>query len=260
MADDAAARIAEALESAVSDLVQFAPGPVVTALSGGVDSAFVAAIAGIPAVSAGVAGTHDCAASKAAAEALGLPITVREITRDEICAALPAVVTVLPDPTVLNVEIAVTEYFICKTAVDAGARLLLTGQGADELFAGYARYGSSEHLREDLNSDLAAYPQQQLRDNTVAALAGIILLQPFMDPRVIEVASTLSGTDLVDGDLRKVALRRAAETRLPHDIAWLPKKAMQYGTGVAKIIEKEARILRISPQEYIDRFRNREIQ
>lgn len=248
-------KIRNALISAVTDVVNLAPSPTVCALSGGVDSAFVAAIARLPAVSAGVSGSHDLKSSQNAADFLGLNLTIHEISTDDVIAAVSEVVPILPNPTVMNAEIGITEYFICQTAHEENASSLLTGQGADELFAGYARYGFTEHLREDLDNDLAVYSFQQERDKAVANLWNITLLQPFMDERVIEVAKSLEPCDLVDGQLRKLALRRAAEPYLSHDLAWKPKKAMQYGTGVAKIIEKLARNEQKSPQEFIEMYR-----
>lgn len=255
MMDSAAAAIDNALRAAVADAISPISGICVSALSGGVDSAYVAAIAGLPAVSSGFTGSHDLSAAQTVASVLHLSLTVHEIQEPEIIDALVQVVPVLPEPTVLNTEIAVAEYFIFRTAQKCGASAVLTGQGADELFAGYARYGRASHLREDLDHDYATYHLQQERDRSVAALWGIDILQPFMNPRVVAVSRTLQQEDLVDGDLRKVALRRAAESCLPHDLAWLPKKAMQYGTGVAKIIEHQARKERTNPQEFIERFR-----
>ncbi|HJJ54623.1 MAG TPA: asparagine synthase C-terminal domain-containing protein [Methanocorpusculum sp.] len=255
MADTAAHAIEEALCVAVSDAIALFPQTCVSALSGGVDSAFVAAIAHLPAVTAGFAGSHDLLAAQKAADALHLPLTVHELKETEIIEALAKVVPVLPDPTAMNAEIALSEYFIFRTAHACGASAVLTGQGADELFAGYDRYGRSVHLREDLDHDYAIYYLQQERDYSVATLWHIEILQPFMDPRVVAAARTLQQEDLVDGNLRKVALRRAAESCLPHDLAWLPKKAMQYGTGVAKIIDRHARKERLTVQEYIEQFR-----
>ncbi len=254
MTDTVALSLAAALREAVTDAVASSSGQVVTALSGGVDSSFIAVLAKLPAVAAGIVHSHDLKDAKAAALEIGIPLTVCEITEAEVLGALSAVVPVVPEPTVMNVEIAVTEYFICRTAAGYGASALLTGQGADELFAGYARYGTSQHLREDLDHDQEIYHLQQERDRAVAALCHIDLLQPFMDARIIAIAKVLQSKDLVDGPLRKIALRRAAATCLPYDLAWLPKKAMQYGTGTAWVIERFARKEHMTPQELIGKF------
>ncbi|HJJ31832.1 MAG TPA: asparagine synthase-related protein, partial [Methanocorpusculum sp.] len=208
----------------------------------------------LPAIAVGAKESHDLDAAKKAATVLDLPLTVYEISEEEIPDALSLVVPLIPKKTSMDAEIAVTEYFVCRCAKDAGFDTLLTGQGADELFGGYARYGSSAHLREDLDADLAVYPVQQKRDFAAASLSGIRFLQPFMDKRVVAAASVLTEEELVSGDLRKIALRRAAETWLPHDLAWKPKKAMQYGSGVSKMIAKLAKKENTNPQKYIEQF------
>ncbi|HJJ39599.1 MAG TPA: asparagine synthase-related protein, partial [Methanocorpusculum sp.] len=95
---------------------------------------------------------------------------------------------------------------------------------------------------------------QQKRDFAAASLSGIRFLQPFMDKRVIAAASHLTAEELVSGDVRKIALRCAAETWLTHDLAWKPKKAMQYGSGVSKMIAKLAKKENTNPQKYIEQF------
>ena len=252
--DDHISAVIEALTASVSDAAVKAGNHAAAALSGGVDSCIVAAVARLPAVAVGAKGSHDLDAAKKAADILNLPLTVYEITEEEIPEALSCIVPVIPKKTSMDAEIAVTEYFVCRLAKESGYDVLLTGQGADELFGGYARYGTSVHLREDLEADLAVYPMQQKRDFAAASLFGITFLQPFMDKRVIAAASQLTAEELVSGDVRKIALRRAAETWLPHDLAWKPKKAMQYGSGVSKMLAKLAKKENTNPQKYIEQF------
>ena len=252
--DDHIRTVVEALIASISDAVSVSGRKAATALSGGVDSCIVAAVSRLPAVAVGAKGSHDLDAAKKAASILNLPLTVYEISEEEIPEALSCIVPVIPKQTSMDAEIAVTEYFVCRLAKESGYDTLLTGQGADELFGGYARYGGSSHLREDLDADLAAYPLQQKRDFAAASLFGITFQQPFMDKRVIAAASSLTADELVSGDLRKVALRRAAETWLPEDLAWKPKKAMQYGSGVSKMIARLAKKENTNPQKYIEQF------
>ena len=252
--DEHISTIIDALTISVSDAVSVSSSKAATALSGGVDSCIVAAISRLPAVAVGAKGSHDLDAAKKAASVLNLPLTVYEITEEEIPEALSFLVPVIPKKTSMDAEIAVTEYFVCKLAKESGYDTLLTGQGADELFGGYARYGGSSHLREDLEADLAAYPLQQKRDFAAASLFGITFRQPFMDKRVITAASNLTAEELISEDLRKIALRRAAETWLPKDLAWKPKKAMQYGSGVSKMIARLAKKENTNPQKYIEQF------
>lgn len=216
-------------------------GDAVTTLSGGVDSSLVAVLAGLPCIAVGLAGSHDLTAAEKTAEILGLPLTTKEIGRDDIRAALDDVLTIIPRITPLDVEIAITGYFIAELAKETKATRILTGQAADELFGGYARYGRSTDLRADLAADFAGLVQQRERDAAVASQFGVWYSLPFMDERVVCASRKFSTEDLVKGDLRKIALRSVAAEYLPEEIAWKPKKAMQYGSGVSAALTRIAK-------------------
>ncbi len=230
------------LDAAVVESVRLrcAPNAVVT-LSGGVDSALVAAISGLPAIAVGAEDSHDMRAAEYAADILGLSLTIQQISMDDILAALPRVCALLPGATPMDIELALSGWFICSLASRQGAERVLTGQAADELFAGYARYGRSANLRRDLSADFAGLDAQRARDLAVASQFGVWYSMPYMDMRVVRAARILTPDELVCGEQRKIALRRVAERFLPPEIAWKPKKAMQYGTGVTKLLARAAK-------------------
>jgi asparagine synthase (glutamine-hydrolysing) len=230
--------LGEAIQTAVS---LRASDDAVTTLSGGVDSSLVAALAGLPCIAVGLSGSHDLAAAQETAEVLDLPLTVKEIGMDDIRAALDEVLTIIPRITPLDVEIGVTGYFIAALAKEIGATRILTGQAADELFGGYARYGRSADLRADLAADFDGLFFQRERDAAVASHFGVWYSLPFMDERVVRASQTFSPEELVKGDLRKIALRSVAAKHLPEEIAWRPKKAMQYGSGISSALAKIAK-------------------
>lgn len=230
------------LEDAVTEAVRLrcSPDAVVT-LSGGVDSTLVAALSHLPAIAVGAEGSHDADAAERAAESLGADLTLHTITLDEVEAALPEVLQFLPRKNPMDLELAVTGYFICRLAKQCGAKRILTGQAADELFAGYARYGRTETLRADLDADFAGLSLQRERDSAAASHFGVWYSLPYMDERVVRCARNLSAEELVSGDQRKVALRKVAEKHIAEEFAWKPKKAMQYGSGVTKMLSKIAK-------------------
>lgn len=230
------------LEEAIKESVRLRAvhGSVVT-ISGGVDSTLVAALSGLPAIAVGAEDSHDLRGAEHAADVLGIPLRIHEITEDEVEQALPEVLKLLPQGTPMDIEIALTGWFICSLAKKSNATRILTGQAADELFAGYARYECRPTLRAELESDFQGLTQQRKRDSTIASTFGLWYSLPFMDERVVRLAKLLSPEDLVQDDQRKIALRRVAEKYLPTDLAWKPKKAMQYGSGITKFLSRIAK-------------------
>lgn len=230
------------LEDAIREAVRLrcddqSTASVVT-LSGGVDSTLIAVLAGLPCIAVGFAGSHDLCAAADAADRLGLSLTVCEITEEDLCEALPLVRAALPGASRMDTELALTGYFIGRTAKACGTERVLTGQAADELFGGYSRYGRSVHLCADLDADFAGLAAQRVRDSTAAGISGVWYSMPYMDERVVRASWRLSADELVAGDLRKIALRKVAAKYLPEDLAWKPKKAMQYGSGMTAALRR----------------------
>jgi asparagine synthase (glutamine-hydrolysing) len=244
------------LEEAIITAVRLRSDEGVTALSGGVDSALVAKLAGRECVAVGLENSHDLKQAKYAAGALGLDCTYVTITEAEIEAALPVVVRTIPKKDPVNTGIALTQYFIARWAGENGYRRILTGQGADELFGGYARYSGSKDLEDELARDFLGLEAQAERDQAIAALYKTCLSMPFLDLRVVRAARAIPAHEKVQGDRRKIPLRTVAERHIPQDLAWKEKKAMQYGSGVWDVIRKLARKngYKTSLQDYIDQI------
>jgi asparagine synthase (glutamine-hydrolysing) len=242
------------LEEAIVTAVRLRSGEGVTALSGGVDSSLVAKLAGRECVAVGLRDSHDLRHAKHAAGLLGLSCTYAEITPEEIEAALPLVVAVIPKKDPVSTGIALTQYFIARWAGEHGHRRVITGQGADELFGGYQRYRTTATLDDDLARDIEGLGEQAERDQSVAALHGAYLSMPYLDMRVVRAARAIPAAGKVRAGIHKIPLRTVAERHIPAELAWYGKKAMQYGSGIWKVLQKLARKngYKTSMQDYID--------
>lgn len=228
------------LDEAIRTAVQLRSDEGIVALSGGVDSALVARLAGRECVAVGVAGSHDLLHAERVADELGLILHQVIIDPASIEVALARVLAVIPKRDPVNASIATTLYFVSQWAGQHGETRILAGQGADELFGGYSRYLQTETLAQDLERDFLALPRQLARDQAVAGLHGAYFSLPYMDLRVVIAARAISAEMLVQGGVRKRPLREVARRHMPAEIAQYEKKAMQYGSGVMKEIKRLA--------------------
>jgi asparagine synthase (glutamine-hydrolysing) len=225
------------LDDAITEAVRLRSDEGVVALSGGVDSALVALLAQRPCVVVGLPGSHDVCRAQAVAEELALPIATVPVDERRVEEALRCVVRVIPRLTPVDAAIATTLYFVAEWAGCHGHERIIAGQGADELFGGYARYLETETLAEDLARDVAGLPGQVARDQAVAALHGTCFSLPYADVRVVRAARAIPAAGKVVDGVRKKPLRVVAERHLPPSMAYYEKKAMQYGSGIWKTIQ-----------------------
>jgi asparagine synthase (glutamine-hydrolysing) len=229
------------LKEAIVTAVTLRSDRGVVALSGGVDSALVAAIARLPCIVTGMEGSSDLAGGVKAARLLGLDCTQVIVRPADVEESVPGVLRAIPEKNPVDLSIALCWHFIARSAREAGYDRILSGQGADELFGGYSRYLGSGDTDALLAADFARLPEQVARDQAVAMGEGVLISYPYLDARVIAAAREIPAARKVSGGIRKRALREVAEEFLPPGIAWKEKKAMQYGSGIWRELQRIAR-------------------
>lgn len=223
--------------------------------SAGIDSTILASICKEVAEEKGVSVTcytvglsgevssPDIVCAKRISEELGFDLKVHEIGLKEVEEYLKVVVPLIEDASVPKTGVAITMYAACVAAKRDGINVLFAGAGADELFAGYNRYKSSDSINKDCLKDiLEMYEVNTYRDDTVAAFTGVSLRLPYLDEDFVEYSLAVPEEFKMSEDMNKVVLRRVGDKLgLPKVITKRSKKAAQYGSRFDKALTKLAK-------------------
>ena len=221
--------------------------------SGGLDSTVIAALlkklgVEFTAYVVGFEDSKDVSAARKAAEELGInlkTITVRQEEMPELIRAV-AWVTKTADPITVGVSIPL--YAAAKAAALDGGKVVFSGSGGDELFAGYDSHAKAlergweavhseciKRLHTDIDKDL-------VRDARICKHFGMEPRVPFMDMDVVRLALSIHPKLKISTGQNKLILRRVAEQLgVPKEISQRKKTAAQYGSGVNKALKKLSR-------------------
>jgi asparagine synthase (glutamine-hydrolysing) len=246
---------------------------VAVAFSGGVDSTVVAALAKavglkVQLVSVGLENQPEVMFAQKAAEALELPIHIQTYNVDELKQTLETALWLTEENHPVDACIAVPFFWLAQTAHLLGCKVLLAGQGGDELFGGYHRYLTqyakqvAEAVEQTMFNDVVnAYNANFQRDNQICAYHKVELRLPYIDKDVIDFAFRLPlrlKINSIEDKLRKRILRRVAkDLEVPTFLADKPKKAIQYTTGVTKALQQIAKNEGLTLQQYINNAFNK---
>lgn len=258
-------RIANALRDSVRQSVELSHpfGTVAIAFSGGLDSSIIAWIAKdfakyVKLYAVGVLNCQDFKTAQHSAESLGMAECLKLVTIPTdldavrtLAARVRKILGMPADYFGMDLELALPLLVISEELQKHGdGSCLLSGQGADELFAGYAKYArlvddtdaNPEQLARALSSDWERLVKERIpKDRTACMSAGIVLRTPFTDARVACLAKSMPASFLLPngGCLRKHILRCIGrELGLPAAVTRIPKKAFQYGSGTCKLLRK----------------------
>ncbi|MBI2129735.1 diphthine--ammonia ligase [Candidatus Woesearchaeota archaeon] len=186
---------------------------------------------------------HDLIAAKYAADALGLKLNVVKIKLDDVEKYLKKIVPLIEDSNVVKVGVALTFFEACRQAGKDGCRVVFSGLGSEEIFAGYKRHKDSANInKECLSGILKLYERDLYRDDVITMSNNLELRLPFLDKKVVSYCLKIPGEYKIKNNQEKYVLRLAAkDLGLKREIYERKKKAAQYGSNFHKAIEKLAR-------------------
>jgi asparagine synthase (glutamine-hydrolysing) len=223
--------------------------PVGAFLSGGLDSSLIAALARphideLHTFSVGLEGSRDIQAARLVARHLDTVHHEYLLKPDEVLAVLPDVIYHLESFDQDLVRSAVPCYFVSRLASQF-VKVILTGEGADELFAGYDYYRDidcPEQLHRELRRSVCSLHNINLqRVDRLTMAHSIEGRVPFLDVALIQVAQTIPPELKLFADDRgevveKWILRKAFEDLLPSEIVWRNKEQFDEGSGATEFL------------------------
>ncbi len=218
-------------------------------LSGGVDSSVIVAVARevfdkkIISLVAGLKDSDDIHNSRKAAQYLGTEHSEYIYDSKEMFKVLPEVIYYLESFDVEMVNSSIANYFVSKLAQDKGLKVILSGEGADELFAGY-HFLKDKKKEGELTNELAKLLKGLhnggfQRVDRMAKACSLEVEMPFMYHKLVDFALKLPDDyKISEEEMGKWLLRKAFAGDIPDDIIWRRKAQFGIGTGNESIMEK----------------------
>lgn len=240
---------------------------VAVAFSGGLDSSIIAFLAknsevNVHLIHVSLENQPETDYAKKAAEELKLPIHICLYREKDIEEILPNVLWLVEEPDPLKISIGIPVYWTAEKAAKMNFKVMLAGQGADELLGGYkrylddySRYGDEKVQKTIFNDVCKMYETNFERDFKICNFHNVELRLPFATYQIAKFAIGLPlelKTGTQSNALRKLVLRRvAANLGLPQFIVEKPKGAIQYTTGTNKILKNLAKRKGLPMQKYL---------
>lgn len=189
----------------------------------------------------GLVGSPDLAAAKKVADHIGSVHHEINFTIQEGLDAIHDVIYHLETYDVTTVRASTPMYLLARVIKSMGIKMVLSGEGADEIFGGYLYFHKAPDARlfheETIRKLNKLHLYDCLRANKSLAAWGIEGRVPFLDKEFMNVAMNLNPKDKMagEGKMEKWILRKAFEDYLPESIVWRQKEQFSDGVGYSWI-------------------------
>ena len=229
-------------------------------LSGGLDSSITSAVAKIYAdkriesndqkaawwptlhsFAVGLEGSPDLKAAKKVADYIGTVHHEIIFTIQEGIDAISDVIYHLETYDVTTIRASTPMFLMARVIKSMGIKMVLSGEGSDEIFGGYLYFHKAPNDKEFHNETVRKLDKLHqydcLRANKALAAWGIEGRVPFLDKEFMDVAMSINPKDKMISEQRmeKWVLRKAFEDLLPKEVAWRQKEQFSDGVGYSWI-------------------------
>ncbi len=185
----------------------------------------------------GLEGSPDLAAARKVADYIGTIHHEIHYTIQEGLDAIRDVIYHIETYDVTTIRASTPMYLLARVIKSMGIKMVLTGEGADEIFGGYLYFHKAPNAQEFHNETLRKISKLNLYDclraNKSLAAWGVEGRVPFLDKEFMDVAMRLNPADKMagKGKMEKYVVRKAFEEVLPESVAWRQKEQFSDGVG-----------------------------
>ena len=209
------------------------------AFSGGLDSSILGQIKkeqglnAITIIAKDFLGT-DLQYSQIMGKHIGINLELRYVNINEMLDAVKGTIKILKNFNDIEIRNSIVSYLYLNTLKEKNVKKVITGDGADEIFAGYNFLIKKNHA--ELRTELRRMKEiMHFTSQKIASELGISVQMPYINENVIKLAETLPIEHLVNQKngvkFGKWVLRKAFENDLPPSVIWREKTPMQDGSG-----------------------------
>ena len=209
------------------------------AFSGGLDSSILGQIKkeqglnAITIITKDFLGT-DLEYSQIMGKHIGVHLELRYVNINDILDAIIGTIKILKNFNDIEIRNSIVSYLYLNTLKEKNVKKVITGDGADEIFAGYNFLIKKNHA--ELRTELRRMKEiMHFTSQKIASELGISVQMPYINENVIKLAETLPIEHLVNQKngvkFGKWVLRKAFENDLPPSVIWREKTPMQDGSG-----------------------------
>jgi len=213
------------------------------AFSGGLDSSILGQIKkdrdlnALTIIAKDFIGT-DLSYSQIIGKHIGIPLELKYVSIDEMLDAIKGTIKILKNFNDIEIRNSIVSYIYLNALKKKNITKIITGDGADEIFAGYNFLVKKDH--DELQKELIRMKEiMHFTSQKIANELGISIQMPFVDENIINAVETLPISLLInqknDNKFGKWILRKAFENDLPSSVIWRKKTAMQDGSGTASL-------------------------
>jgi len=199
--------------------------------------------------------------AKKIAKELKLKLKIKHLSLNDVKKLVKKVVPLIEDYNAIKTGVAVTLYAACEMAKKDKIKVILTGLGSEQIFAGYEKHKRATNLNQECLSGIRTiYEKDTYRDDVVTMRNNLEARVPYLDLKLVKYALKIPPEMKINKQANKAILREIAiELGLKEEFAMRKKKAAQYGSKIDYAIKRLAKRNNAkSRTDYLQQFYKKE--